>query len=117
MATSPVSNASTDDLRAQFEGIRKMLSSDPDQRVYDLEQMTLIARELQMREKAPPPKPSTLSVEALAEIVGVIQEHLWLDLDDDGNDAWNRDKQWSVGLIEGIADALIRHGLRPEGRL
>ena len=60
-----------------------------------------------------PRSPFAMSHQRLYEIVTQVQALLWFDLDEDGNDAWNRDKEWDVGLIEAVASVLIKADLRP----
>lgn len=103
-----------EDLLRQIQWYRDNLSPDPDQRVYDLEQVLALARELQVRQKAPPKSPHALAGRALADIVERIQNILWLDQDEGGDDAWNRDKEWDSGTAEDVANVLIEAGLRPE---
>lgn len=55
---------------------------------------------------------SDLSREELENIVGNVQAILWLDVDR-ASDNWDPDKSWDSETIEYVADALIRHGLRP----
>jgi hypothetical protein len=111
---------STDDitiLKTQLTQIVGQVSPDPDQRVYDLEEALRLARKLQQLERQPPPDPSSLARSDVATVVRHIQQILWLDIDDDGNDAWNADKEWSADTIEDVASVLIKAGLRPSGRL
>lgn len=66
-----------------------------------------------MKKDTLPAKPSKRPKSTLVGIVETIQEVLWLDRDEDEVPFWNKDKEWTVGSIEDVADALIRAGLRP----
>lgn len=108
---------SLEGLHAEFEEVRQSISPDKHQRIYDVEHLLGLAQEIARRESAPPPRPGSLVPSALEQIVEKVQGILWLDLDEDGHDAWNKDKEWSADTIEAVADVLIAAGLRPEGSL
>ena len=55
--------------------------------------------------------------EELVDIASRLQAVLFLDLDEDGNDAWNRDKEWSLDTLEDIGRIADDHDLRPTERL
>jgi hypothetical protein len=58
---------------------------------------------------------SDLDREQLAEIVKSIQAFLYLDLDRQGTEDWNPDKQWSgADVCEHVAGLLGQHELVPE---
>jgi hypothetical protein len=60
-----------------------------------------------------------LTVEELREIVGAVQEILYLDItysEEPGKDveSWNQNKEWEIENLEAIALQLRAHGLEPE---
>jgi hypothetical protein len=58
--------------------------------------------------------PDELSKEDLAELVEVVQEVLWLDMDADSCWQMNPDKEWDVDMLDRIGQAMEKAGLRPE---
>jgi hypothetical protein len=58
--------------------------------------------------------PQQLSRDALLAIVAGVQERMYLDLDDEGCEYWNPDKEWSgADICMEIQDLLHQHGLVP----
>lgn len=57
--------------------------------------------------------PEDLSKEELVQIVAVIQEVLWLDMDAESAWQFNPDKDWDVDMLDRIADEMHKYGLRP----
>lgn len=57
--------------------------------------------------------PEDLSKEELVQIVAVIQEVLWLDMDAESAWQFNPDKEWDVDMLDRIADEMHKYGLRP----
>jgi hypothetical protein len=60
--------------------------------------------------------PADMTKEELVEIVETIRGFLWADVDAEGIEVWNPNKEWDVGLPEDIAEILSLHGLRPTGK-
>jgi len=58
-------------------------------------------------------QPKDLSCQDLVTLIEVIQEHLYLDIDDRGRDCWNPDKSWSGDEFDCIVRNLRRHDLVP----
>ena len=58
--------------------------------------------------------PSQLPADVLADIVEQIQQLLWLDAGESGDD-WNGDKEWDCETLEYVGAVLEEHGLKPEG--
>ncbi|MBZ5497764.1 MAG: hypothetical protein LAP85_15280 [Acidobacteriia bacterium] len=64
-------------------------------------------------------KVEDLTVDELREIVGAVQEILYLDITyskGPGEDIemWNQNKEWEIENLEAIAFQLRAHGLEPE---
>jgi hypothetical protein len=64
-------------------------------------------------------KVEDLTVDELREIVGAVQEILYLDIthsEEPGKDveSWNQNKEWEIENLEAIAFQLRAQGLEPE---
>jgi hypothetical protein len=58
--------------------------------------------------------PEDLDQAQLIELVSIVQEVLWLDRGTESNWQLNPDKEWDVDMLDRIAEAFERCGLRPE---
>ena len=59
--------------------------------------------------------PDQLSQDELLDIVQAIQDRLYLDVNDQGVEFWNPDKQWSgADVCQDLAGLLDQHGLVPD---